>query len=150
MKVLSVVFSFRNEEKILDELINRIAATLNKLKDWQYELIFVNDSSDDDSEKILSDLQKSYPITIINMSRKFGVGPCVLAGLKNSKGDAAIYMDSDLQDPPEVIPKLIKKFENGIDVVHTIRSKRLGEGKIKMFLTNIAYRLINITLISPL
>ena len=150
MKLLSVVFSFRNEENNLSELIKRVSETLKKLPNWKYELIFVNDSSDDNSEKILTDLIKFHPITIINMSRKFGVGPCVLAGLKHSKGDAAIYMDSDLQDPPEIIPKLIEKFENGIDVVHTVRSKRLGEGKIKLFLTNIAYRLINITSEIPL
>ena len=150
MKLLSVVFSFRNEENNLSELIKRVSETLKKLPNWKYELIFVNDSSDDNSEKILTDLIKFHPITIINMSRKFGVGPCVLAGLKHSKGDVAIYMDSDLQDPPEIIPKLIEKFENGIDVVHTVRSKRLGEGKIKLFLTNIAYRLINITSEIPL
>ena len=84
------------------------------------------------------------------MSRKFGAGPCVLAGLKQANGDAAIYMDSDLQDPPEIIPDLIKKFENGIDVVHTKRTKRLGESKFKMFLTKIAYLAINITSEIPL
>ena len=61
------------------------------------------------------------------MSRNFGTGPCVLAGLKNASGDAVVYMDSDLQDPPELIPDLIKKFEEGADVVHTKRTKRLGE-----------------------
>ena len=84
------------------------------------------------------------------MSRSFGTGPCVLAGLKQANGDAAIYMDSDLQDPPEIIPDLIKKFENGIDVVHTKRTKRLGESKFKMFLTKIAYFAINITSEIPL
>ena len=84
------------------------------------------------------------------MSRRFGTGPCVLAGLKQANGDAAIYMDSDLQDPPEIIPDLIKKFENGIDVVHTKRTKRLGESKFKMFLTKIAYLAINITSEIPL
>ena len=84
------------------------------------------------------------------MSRSFGTGPCVLAGLKQANGDAVIYMDSDLQDPPEIIPDLIKKFENGIDVVHTKRTKRLGESKFKMFLTKIAYLAINITSEIPL
>ena len=135
MKLLSIVFSFRNEEKNIPELIERISSTLKKLNNWKFELIFVNDDSDDNSEKILIDKQKLYPIKIINMSRRFGTGPCVLAGLKQAKGDAAIYMDSDLQDPPEIIPDLIKKFENGIDVVHTKRTKRLGESKFKMFLT---------------
>ena len=73
------------------------------------------------------------------MSRRFGVGPCVLAGLENSKGDAVVYMDSDLQDPPEVISELVKKFENGADVVHTRRTKRLGENRFKMFITKINF-----------
>jgi len=150
MKLLSIVFSFRNEEKNLYELIERVSKTMNKLNNWNYELIFVNDASDDNSEKMLIEKQKSQNIKIINMSRRFGVGPCVLAGLENSKGDAVVYMDSDLQDPPEIIAELVKKFENGADVVHTKRSKRLGENKFKMFLTKIAYRIINKTSNIPL
>ena len=124
MKLLSVVFSFRNEEKNINELIKRVATVLNKLNNWKYELIFVNDDSNDNSENILIEKQKLYPIKIINMSRSFGTGPCVLAGLKQASGDAAIYMDTDLQDPPELIPELIKKYEEGHDVVHTKRKKK--------------------------
>ena len=145
MKLLSVVFSFRNEEKNINELIKRVTAILNKLDDWNYELIFVNDSSNDDSEKILIELQKKHPITVVNFSRKFGIGPGILAGFVTAKGDALVYMDSDLQDPPELIPNLISKFEEGTDVVHTKSTKRLGESMLRMFMTNIAYRLINIT-----
>ena len=79
------------------------------------------------------------------MSRKFGVGACVLAGLQLAKGDATVYMDSDLQDPPEIITKLIEKFEKGNDVVHTKRVRRLGESRFKIFLTRIAYKIINKT-----
>ena len=150
MKHISIVFSFRNEEKNLAELINRISNTINKLDNWDYELIFVNDDSDDDSENILIEYQKNYPIKIVNMSRKFGVGACVLAGLQLAKGDATIYMDSDLQDPPEIITKLIEKFENGNDVVHTKRVGRLGENRFKIFLTRIAYKIINKTSDIPL
>jgi len=143
MKLLSIVFSFKNEEKNLQELIERTAKSLADLNNWKYELIFVNDFSTDKSEEILLKLQSQYPITIINMSRKFGVGPCVLAGFKYSKGDAIIYIDSDLQDPPEIIKELVKEHEKGADVVHTVRTKRLGESKIKMFLTVVAYKIIN-------
>ena len=66
MKLLSIVFSFRNEEKNIPELIDRVVKTLDKLPDWKYELIFVNDDSDDNSEKILKESQKSYFIKIIN------------------------------------------------------------------------------------
>lgn len=143
MKLISIVFSFRNEEKNLHELVKRVRETCEKIDNWNYELIFVNDNSSDDSEKILLNLQKENPITIINMSRTFGVGPCVLAGFKNTSGECVVYMDSDLQDPPELIPDLIKEYENGAEVVHTVRSKRLGENKIKMFITKSAYKVIN-------
>ena len=143
MKHISIVFSFRNEEKNLAELINRISSTINKLDNWDYELIFVNDDSDDDSENILIEYQKNYPIKIVNMSRKFGVGACVLAGLQLAKGDATIYMDSDLQDPPELIQKLVTEHDAGADIVHTVRKKRLGESKFKLLVTYIAYRIIN-------
>ena len=150
MKVLSIVLSFRNEEKNIPELIKRLTETLKKLSDWEYQLIFVNDDSTDNSEQILLEKQKIFPIKIINMSRRFGNLPCVLAGLKNATGDAIIYMDSDLQDPPEIIPDLIKKFEEGYEVVHTKRTKRLGENKVKMLLTKVAYLAINKTSNIPL
>ena len=143
MKLISFVFSFRNEEKNLNELIKRIDKVVNNLHNYKYELIFVNDDSDDNSENILEELQKTFPIIIINMSRTFGVGPCVLAGFKHAKGDCIIYMDADLQDPPEVVENLVKEFDNGADVVHTIRTERLGEPKFKIFITKIAYKIIN-------
>ena len=143
MKLISYVFSFKNEEKNLEELIQRVDNSVKKLNKYDYELIFVNDASNDNSEKILLDLQKKYPIIIINMSRTFGVGPCVLAGFKQAKGDCIIYMDSDLQDPPELLDKLIKEYERGAEVVHTVRTKRLGESKLKLLITKIAYKIIN-------
>ena len=143
MKTISFVFSFKNEEKNLEELIKRIHESVNKLKNYKYELIFVNDASTDDSEKILERLQKSFPITLINMSRTFGVGPCVLAGFKHACGDCIVYMDSDLQDPPEILKQLIGEYENGADVVHTIRTDRLGESKFKLLVTKVAYKIIN-------
>ena len=143
MKLVSIVFSFRNEEKNLKELISRVDTAFKKIQNYKYELIFVNDDSSDNSEKILEELQESYMIKIINMSRTFGVGPCVLAGFKHSSGDCVVYLDSDLQDPPEIIPKLLTEFEKGHDVVHTVREKRLGESGIKLFFTKLAYKTIN-------
>jgi len=143
MKLISIIFSFKNEEKNLDELIKRIQTTFSKIDSYKYELIFVNDCSDDKSEKILLDLQKNNPITIINMTRTFGVGPCVLAGFREAKGDAIIYMDSDLQDPPEIIPDLINEYEQGSEIVHTVRTKRHGESFFKMLITKMAYKIIN-------
>mgnify|MGYP001267767944 CR=1 FL=1 len=143
MKLLSIVFSFRNEEGNIEPLVKRISDTMQKIENWKYELIFVNDDSTDSSEKILINLQKNHPVKIINMSRKFGVDPCVLAGFRNSSGDAVIYLHSDQQDPPELIPKLLMKFEEGNEIVHTVRTKRKGEGKFRMFVTKIAYWMIN-------
>lgn len=143
MKLISFVFSFKNEEKNLEELIKRVDGAVKKLQNYQYELIFVNDASDDGSEKLLENLQNNFPITIINMSRTFGVGPCVLAGFKHSKGDCVVYLDSDLQDPPELLEKLIKKYEAGAEIVHTVRTKRLGESKFKIVITKFAYKIIN-------
>ncbi len=144
MKLLSVVFSFRNEEGNIQELVERVHNSLKESSNWKYELIFVNDDSSDQSENILHRLQKEYPIKIINMSRRFGVDPCVLAGFRHAEGEAIIYLHTDLQDPPEIMPNLLKKYEEGFDVVHTIRTKRKGESKFRMFVTKIAYHLINI------
>ena len=143
MKLLSIVFSFRNEEGNIEPLVKRISTTMEKIENWKYELIFVNDDSTDKSEQILLDLQKNYPVKLINMSRNFGIDPCVLAGFRNSSGDAVIYLHTDQQDPPEIIPDLIKKHEEGNEIVHTVRTKRKGEGKFRMFLTKIAYSVIN-------
>ena len=133
MKLLSIVFSFYNEEKNIPELIDRVSSQMKKLENWDYELIFVNDDSTDNSEQILIKNQNLYPIKIINMSRTFGVGSCILAGLNMAKGDAVIYMDTDLQDPPELIPELLEKWREGFDVVHTTRTKRKGESLFKMY-----------------
>ena len=142
MKLISIVFSFKNEEENIPKLIERTAKVFKDVNTYNYELIFVNDDSTDGSEEILIKLQNNYPITIINMSRNFGVGPCVIAGFKHAKGDAIVYMDSDLQDPPELIKELIAKHEKGFDIVHTVRTKRLGEKRVKLFITNLAYRFI--------
>jgi dolichol-phosphate mannosyltransferase len=137
------VFSFRNEADVLNELIDRVEMVLSRIG-ISYELIFVNDNSTDESLAILVARRYKNPaIKIINMSRRFGNAPCVLAGLEYSIGDAVIYMDSDLQDPPELIPTLIKSWHDGHDVVHTTRTVRRGESGLKLWLTDKAYRLID-------
>ena len=125
---LSVIFSFRNEEENIPELVRRVRTVLQSEIEKEiilnYEMIFINDDSTDDSRNILIKLAKEKnDIKVINMSRNFGVYPCVFAGLKYSSGDAVIYMDADLQDPPEIIPKMLQawKSEEAIDVVHTKR-----------------------------
>ncbi len=141
--LVSVVLSFRNEAENLPELIRREEAVFAGLG-LPYELIFVNDASTDRSLEILLKAREANPaVKIINMSRRFGVTPCVLAGFEKAKGDAVIYMDTDLQDPPELIPQLVQKWRDGADIVHTTRTVRKGENAFKMWLTRQAYRAIN-------
>ena len=146
---VSVVLSFYNEASVLNELLNRLRLTFERLKTEKivsdYELIFINDASTDSSEDILRKEMERGDIVLINMSRNFGVTECAMAGFRHSQGDAVIYMDADLQDPPELIPDLISAWQEdqAVEVVFTTRSDRLGESKLKMLITKFGYRLIN-------
>ena len=147
--LLSVVLSFRNEEDTLPEFIRRTRATLAAAKQdgliRGWELIFVNDDSLDNSLNVLLEADKGHgDIKILTMSRRFGLTPCVLAGLAYSKKEVAVFMDCDLQDPPELIPELIKAYaDQQADVVHTVRRIRLGESKLKLLITWIGYAILN-------
>jgi dolichol-phosphate mannosyltransferase len=113
-----------------------------------HELIFVNDASTDSSELILrAHAVGNDDIRIINMSRNFGVSPCVLAGMEFSSGDLVVYMDADLQDPPELIPQMIAaiKSEPGVSVIHTVRTDRAGETWFKLALTRLAYHILHMS-----
>ena len=141
--LISVVFSFRNEEGNLPELLRRLLAVFDQIG-HDYEIIFVNDRSTDASLEVLRAARKENPrIKIVTLSRQFGFGPALICGLEHSKGDAVIYLDADLQDPPELIPKMLSHWEDDADVVHTKRVDRHGESKIKMWVTRIAYKAIN-------
>lgn len=141
--LISVVVSFRNEAANLPELIRRLEAVFARIE-ATCELIFVNDASTDESLQILLEARARNPaIKIVNMSRRFGVTPCVLAGFEKARGDAVVCLDADLQDPPELIPDLIDKWRGGADVVHTTRTARRGENPVKLLLTRAAYWMIN-------
>ena len=148
---LSIVFSFRNEADVLPELIKRTRRVTQQLKEngilRDAEMIFVNDASSDASAALLLNETNNggNDIKLINMSRTFGVAPCVMAGLTHASGDAVIYMDADLQDPPEVIADLVAAWcqNPDADVVHTKRLSRHGESPIKLMITNIGYRILN-------
>jgi len=138
--LVSIVLSFRNEEETIPELLRRLRKVLRDECTCRYELIFVNDDSSDRSRELLMEAAEGYnDIKIINMSTVFGVSPCVLAGMEYSSGDVVIYMDSDLQDPPEVIPELLNAWKNGSDVVHTVRLSREGESRIKLWISKLGY-----------
>jgi glycosyltransferase involved in cell wall biosynthesis len=146
---ISVVFSFYNEERIIPELLIRMRKIFSDLIKQdivrEYELIFVNDASTDGSEKLLKKEIEYGDILLLNMSRNFGVSECVIAGMQFATGDAVIYMDADLQDPPEVIPKLIDawRLDYETEIVYTTRTNRRGEHWLKVGITKLGYRLIN-------
>ena len=140
--LVSVVFSFRNERENIPTLIRRLDAMFGA-QQVDYELLFVNDASTDGSlDVLLGERERNSRVKILNMSRRFGVAECMRAGMAAASGDAVVYMDADLQDPPEVIPRLIEHWQAGADVVHTVRTRRRGENAVKMRLTRFAYRLI--------
>ena len=94
-------------------------------------------------EILLSEAKNNNDIKIINMSRNFGVSPCVLAGMQYAKGDALIYMDADLQDPPELIPEMINAYRRQkAEVVHTKRKSREGESRLKLLITKLGYSIL--------
>lgn len=142
--VLSVVLSFRNEADVLPELIDRLTKSLEGAG-LDYELIFVNDASTDGSLALLEAQRARDPrVKILDMSRRFGVAPCVMAGMQYARGEAVVYMDTDLQDPPELIPTLVARWREGADVVYTVRTSRHGESAWKMRVTRAAYRAIQL------
>jgi dolichol-phosphate mannosyltransferase len=139
---VSVVLSFRNEADNIPTLVSRLDKMF-AAETVEYEVLFVNDASTDASlALLLAERQRNPRVKIVNMSRRFGVAEGVLAGMATSRGDAVVYMDADLQDPPEVIPRLIERWRQGADVVHTVRTHRHGENALKMAATRLAYRLI--------
>ncbi|MBX7166155.1 MAG: glycosyltransferase family 2 protein [Pirellulales bacterium] len=147
--VVSVVLSFWNEEDVLPELVRRLRAVFAALRDANqiagHELVFVNDASTDQSEALLYRLAEGHDdLRVVNMSRNFGVSPCVLAGMAHATGDVVVYMDADLQDPPEVIPELLRAWREDphVEVVHTVRQSRAGETRLKLAITAIGYRLL--------
>ncbi len=147
---LSLVFSFRNEAEILPEFIKRLRKVLLDLrgegKISGYEFIFVDDRSTDKSLATLIELDRNYKdIKIITMSRTFGVSVCVMAGLDAARGDGVIYMDCDLQDPPELIPRMLAAWQDAedVEVVHTVRKKRWGEFPLKLLITRLGYYILN-------
>lgn len=142
---VSIILSFRNEDDILSELIRRLQLMADGRAE-SFEFIFVNDCSDDRSRELLIEGRAKDPrIKFMTTARRSGPSECVLAGLAAAGGDAMIYMDCDLQDPPELIPELLAQWRAGNDVVHTRRSVRHGEDPLRMWLTQRAYKLINWT-----
>ncbi|MEI6221553.1 MAG: glycosyltransferase family 2 protein [bacterium] len=143
MKLLSVIIPIYNEEGNIDALYKRLTASIHKAAET-YELIFVNDGSKDNSLPLLKALveKDKTHVKVIGFSRNFGHQNAVSAGLDCCSGDAAVIIDADLQDPPEIIPELITKWKEGYDVVYAIREQRKGESLFKKFTAWFFYRFL--------
>lgn len=138
----SIVVPVYNEENVLTEFYNRATSVLKSME-GRYEIIFINDGSIDSSLNILKELHaKDSYVKVINFSRNFGHQLAITAGMDKSRGNAVIVMDSDLQDPPEVIMNLVEKWREGYDVVYAIRETRKGETLFKKLTATFFYRLI--------
>ena len=117
----SIVIPVFNEEEMILQMYEKLVPFLNN----EDEVLFINDGSTDTTvNEIKSLIEKDRRLKLINFSRNFGHQPAITAGLQYSEGDVVIVMDCDLQDPPELIPELLKKWKEGYDVVHCIRKKR--------------------------
>lgn len=138
----SIVVPVYNEEEVLREFYRRTTATLQGTKEG-YEIVFVNDGSTDNTLSILRELNSlDASIKVINFSRNFGHQIAITAGMDYTVGDSVVIIDADLQDPPEVILRLIEKWKEGFDVVYAVRHERKGETVLKKLTASIFYKLI--------
>lgn len=141
-KMLSIVIPCFNEEDNIYEIYQRLTKILQVIIK-NYEIIFIDNGSSDDSINILKNLvQKDSHVIAISYSRNFGVYGAYSGGLKYAKGNAVICIDCDLQDPPDLIPKMVEKWQEGYEIVYGIRKKRKGS-ILRIALVKIYYRVLN-------
>ena len=142
MSKISIIAPIYNEEDCLEELYVRLNEVMGNFEgDW--ELVMVNDGSKDRSGEIIRELaNKDSRVRPVIFARNFGHQIAVTAGLDYSSGDAVVIIDADLQDPPEVILDLIKKWEDGYEVVYAVRGEREGETWFKKTTASLFYRII--------
>jgi glycosyltransferase involved in cell wall biosynthesis len=142
-KLISVVVPVFNEIDVIDACYERLTAVLKSLGRFDYELVFVDDGSTDRSHARLLELQiADQHLRVIRFSRNFGHQIAITAGLDEARGDAIIVIDADLQDPPEIMPAMIEKWQNGYDVVYGVRRQRAGESRIKRATAAVFYRIL--------
>ena len=138
----SVVIPIYNEAEVLPVLYQRLTSTLERMGE-PYEIIFVDDGSTDDSSELLRRLRtQDSRVKVVSFSRNFGHQIAITAGLDYSSGDPVIVMDGDLQDPPEVIPELMKSWRAGNQIVFAVRARRTGESLFKRATAAVFYRIL--------
>jgi dolichol-phosphate mannosyltransferase len=145
MPTISLVFPIFNEEPVIPTLLTRLDKVVAELSErfGTVEAIFVNDGSRDESFALLTAEAQNRPwMRLLSFSRNFGHQIAVTAGLDYSTGDAVIIMDADLQDPPELLPKMLELWKEGWEVVYAVRTEREGETFFKKFTASLFYRLL--------
>ena len=142
MPVLSIVIPLLNEEEVVEETYRQLKKHLDALGE-SYELIFVDDGSTDSSRAILAGLSMNdASVRIVGLSRNFGHEMATTAGLQHSRGQAAVVIDADLQDPPELIAEFVAKWREGYEVIYGVRRQRAGETMLKKLTSFLFYRLM--------
>jgi dolichol-phosphate mannosyltransferase len=137
--LLSVVAPVYNEEGTLEQFYARVCTALDGLR---FELVLVDDGSTDTSPAILARLASSDPrVHVVYLSRNFGHQTALTAGLDHARGDAVVMLDADLQDPPELIPRMLDHWRAGCDVVYAVREQRDGESRFKLMTARWFYKL---------
>lgn len=146
--LISVVIPVFNEEKNISLLLQRL---LPVLQPYSYEAIFIDDGSGDKTASLIKNLaKKEKRIKLVSFQRNFGHQQALAAGYQYAKGEAVISMDSDLQDPPEIIPQMIEKWQNGVEIVYARRSRREADTFFKKMTALWFYKLINFLSDTPI
>jgi polyisoprenyl-phosphate glycosyltransferase len=141
LELLSVVAPVYNEEGTLDKFYSRVCEALEGLR---FELVLVDDGSSDRSPALLSELASNDPrVHVVFLSRNFGHQTALTAGLDHARGDAVVMLDADLQDPPELIPRMLDHWRAGCDVVYAVRQEREGESRFKLATARWFYKLFD-------
>ena len=142
--VASIVVPVFNEEDSVESLFQRLGAVVNKIPQYRWELVLVDDGSSDKTIEVIQKHRTLFPGTVrlVEFSRNFGHQPALLAGLKESSGQVVIVIDADLQDPPELFSSLLEKYEQGCDVVYAVRRSR-QEVFFKRWAYNSFYRFMD-------
>ena len=146
MKKITILVPAYNEEESLPFLYERVSKIMNEVKDYEFELLFVNDGSKDNTLNEIKKLrEQDQRVCYVDFSRNFGKEIGMIAGLDYATGDCVIIMDADLQDPPELIPEMIKLWEQGYDDVYAKRRSRAGETWLKKFTSKMYYKVLQKT-----
>lgn len=142
-KLVTILVPAYNEEEVLYMLYERLRALMDDTTAYDFEVLLVNDGSKDKTLQMMQELrEKDKRINYLNLSRNFGKETAMIAGLDYCKGDAVIIIDADLQDPPELIPEMLKYWEEGYDDVYAKRKSREGESFFKKFTSKMYYKVL--------